>query len=129
MTSVPPESCWAGSRGSWINRRTSLASRARDRAQPGVGAEMACTKRRRYQFARSVIVLTLASSLTAQAPNPFAGRKLYVDPDSNAQRQAETWRRSRPVDSELIARIANQPQANWFGDWITNVRREVNQMV
>ena len=67
--------------------------------------------------------------MSAQAPNPFAGKRLYVDPNSNARRQAETWRRSRPADAALIATIADQPQATWFGDWIANVRREVNQAV
>lgn len=67
--------------------------------------------------------------LVAQAPNPFAGQRLYVDPNSPAQRQAETWRRSSPVDAALIARIANQPTAKWFGSWVRNAQREVNQAV
>ena len=61
--------------------------------------------------------------------DPFAGKRLYVDPDSPAQRQAETWKRSQPADAALIARIANEPVARWFGDWSTNIRREVNQAV
>src|SRR5204863_4209353 len=49
--------------------------------------------------------------------------------DSPARRQAETWKRSKPEDAALIARIANQPAAKWFGDWSTNIQREVNQAV
>ena len=43
--------------------------------------------------------------------------------------RAETWKRSRPTDAALIQQIADQPTARWFGDWITNVGREVNQAV
>lgn len=71
----------------------------------------------------------LALQQTAQAANPFAGKRLYVDPNSPARRQAETWKRSRPVDAALIQQIADQPTAKWFGDWVTNVGREVNQAV
>ena len=62
-----------------------------------------------------------------QAPNPLAGARLYVDPNSPAQRQAETWKRSRPQDAALVQQIADQPVARWFGDWAANIRREVSQ--
>ncbi|HXG55848.1 MAG TPA: glycoside hydrolase family 6 protein [Vicinamibacterales bacterium] len=62
-------------------------------------------------------------------PNPFKGQKLYVDPNSAAKRQAETWKRSRPVDSELIGQIAEKPVARWIGGWGGDIRREVNQAV
>lgn len=61
--------------------------------------------------------------------NPFLGRRLYVDPNSAAKRQAETWRRARPVDAELIAHIADQPVARWLGGWVRDIRREVSQAV
>ena len=61
--------------------------------------------------------------------DPIVGRKLYVDPNSNAQRQAETLRRSRPQDAELIARIASQPAAKWLGGWVGNIAREVDNAV
>lgn len=70
-----------------------------------------------------------AAALDAQQANPFAGTPLYVDPDSPARRQAETWRRSRPADAALMDQIAGRPTARWFGDWIANVGREVNQAV
>jgi endoglucanase len=69
------------------------------------------------------------SQQAAQSANPFAGRRLYVDPNSEAKRQAETWQKSRPQDAALIARIANQPVAKWFGGWARNIQREVNQAV
>lgn len=50
-------------------------------------------------------------------PNPFTGKKLYVDPGTNAARQAEKWRAQRPEDAALIDKIASQPQAEWLGEW------------
>src|ERR1700674_2909194 len=41
---------------------------------------------------------------------------LFVDPNSEAQRQIAEWRRSRPNDAALIGKIAAQPQAIWLLD-------------
>lgn len=104
---------------------------------------MACTDRQPRGIGLRAAFLTLAAvalytfqpdSVTqginaAQAANPFSGKRLYVDPNSNARRQAETWRRSRPADAALMAEMANQPTAKWFGDWVSNIRREVTQAV
>jgi endoglucanase len=60
------------------------------------------------------------------AANPLAGRRLYVDPNSAAQRQAETMRRSRPQDAELLAQIAQRPVARWLGGWVTDIAHEVD---
>jgi endoglucanase len=40
-----------------------------------------------------------------------------VEPMSNARRQAEAWRSSRPQDAAAMDKIASQPSAAWFGDW------------
>ena len=61
--------------------------------------------------------------------NPFAGRRLYVDPNSAAQRQAETLRRSRPQDAALLQMIAKEPTARWLGGWARDVRAEVDAAV
>jgi endoglucanase len=87
---------------------------------------MVCTKRRARGARLRGVLLTFAA---VTASNPFAGARLYVDPHSDAQRQAETWKRSKPDDAALVARIANQPVARWFGGWVGNVRREVAQAV
>jgi endoglucanase len=83
-----------------------------------------------------ILVASAASSLHTtlfeallQAANPFAGRRLYVDPNSAAKRQAETLRRSRPQDAELVARIAEQPVARWLGGWVNDIKREVDNAV
>lgn len=61
--------------------------------------------------------------------NPIAGKRLYVDPNSEAKRQAETLRRSRPQDAALVAQIANQPTAKWLGGWVRDISREVDNAV
>jgi endoglucanase len=70
-----------------------------------------------------------AQQAQAETSNPLSGKRLWVDPNSEAKRQAETWRRSRPADAALIAQIANQPVATWFGGWVADIRREVGQAV
>ena len=85
------------------------------------------TRRRAGRTAALLLVPVLLSG--SAGSNPFKGRRLYVDPNSAAKRQAETWKRSRPVDAARIERIANQPVARWLGGWIGDIRREVNQAV
>jgi len=81
----------------------------------------------RRRIAALLLVPVLLSG--SAGSNPFKGKRLYVDPNSAARRQAETWKRSRPVDAALIQRIAEQPVARWLGGWIGDIRREVNQAV
>src|SRR5688500_8852971 len=61
--------------------------------------------------------------------NPIAGATFWVSPTSNARTQASEWRASRPADAEQMDKIANQPQASWFGDWNSNVESAVNSYV
>jgi endoglucanase len=61
----------------------------------------------------------------SRSPSPLLGAPLYVDPGSNARRQAEQWRQVRPADAAILDRIAAQPQALWFGDWGPDVRADV----
>jgi endoglucanase len=57
--------------------------------------------------------------------NLFSGAKLWVDPVSDARRQADAWRSSRPRDAELMDRIASQPVAKWVGGWSVDIGRDV----
>jgi endoglucanase len=75
-----------------------------------------------------VVVLLGAPPSTTQS-NPFQGRRLWVDPNSPARRQADAWARSRPRDAALMRLIADQPQAIWMGDWLRDVRSEVDARV
>src|SRR3954471_10651266 len=78
---------------------------------------------------QSAGLISPVAPLRAQANNPFAGRKLYVDPNSTAKRQAETLRRSRPQDAALLDQIANRPVARWLGGWVGNIGSEVQSAV
>ena len=77
----------------------------------------------------AITAILLAGLTQGQAGNPLAGKRLYVDPNSTAKRQAETLRRSRPQDAALLMRIANQPIARWLGGWVNDVGREVDAAV
>jgi endoglucanase len=80
--------------------------------------------------ARAVVIIPLAPIYLLQSTrNPFAGKRLYVDPNSSAARQAETLRRSRPQDAALVAQIAHQPVAHWMGGWASDIGREVQSAV
>jgi endoglucanase len=75
-----------------------------------------------------------AAARTPKAPprpgeNPFAGAAFYVDHQSNASRQVENWRATRPGDASAIDKIAGQPKADWFGDWNPNIEQAVDQRV
>ena len=59
-------------------------------------------------------------------PNPFAGARFYVDPNSNAKQQADAWRVTRAEDASAMDRIASQSQADWLGNWIPDVYSHVN---
>lgn len=61
--------------------------------------------------------------------NPFADATAYIAPYSSAKRQAEEWRDSRPADAEQMDKIANAPQADWFGDWSGDIQSAVAQRV
>ena len=51
------------------------------------------------------------------AGDPFAGQQLYADPNSAAAQAAAGMRQSNPHDAAELDKIAQQPQADWFGDW------------
>jgi len=56
---------------------------------------------------------------------PLADARLYIDPDSNARRQADAWRATRPADAAAMDKLAGRPVADWFGDWNGDVRAAV----
>lgn len=67
----------------------------------------------------------------AAAPiaNPLTGRALWVPSWSRARVTANEWRSTRPADAALMDRMAAQPQAQWFGNWNTDVRADVDRVV
>ena len=57
----------------------------------------------------------------ASAPNPFAGQKFYVNPNSNARKTEIEWRATRPADADQMAKIAVNSHARWFNEWAGDV--------
>jgi len=45
----------------------------------------------------------------------------YTNPNSNAKKQAEQWKTSRPLDAAQMEKIYSQPEAKWLGDWNSNI--------
>ena len=101
--------------------------------------------RRRLRGARlaagAAALISASSVCSAPAPevpathvaqprtNPFAGARLYLRPDSPAQRQVEQWRRTRRADAVRLETIASAPHAVWFGDWTPEPRDDVRAVV
>ncbi len=109
---------------------------------PIVRPSVSVAGRRASRIAGVAFALTLQGTLTAAVPpgtaaralqqggaNPLAGKRLYVDPNSTAKREAETLRRSRPQDAALLSQIADQPVARWLGGWVGDIGREVDAAV
>lgn len=61
--------------------------------------------------------------------DPLAGVRWYIDPDSPAARQVQAWKSSDPADAAEIAKIAGQPEADWFGDWSGDITSAVGARV
>jgi endoglucanase len=72
------------------------------------------------------------ASMTAartKGENPFKDAYFVVDPESNARRTADKWRRDRPADAAALDKIANQPAASWMGNWNPQIELEVRRLV
>ena len=61
------------------------------------------------------------TSSPSASPNPFAGEKLYVNPNSNARKTADEWRATRPADADQMEKIAARSQARWFNEWVGDI--------
>jgi len=70
-----------------------------------------------------------AQTVSQALVNLFSGARLYVDPASEAKRQADAWRKTRPADAALMDKIAAQPLAQWVGEWNVDIGRDVADAV
>lgn len=61
----------------------------------------------------------LSNDNSEGSANPLAGKRLYVDPQSNAAKQAASWRTSRPDDAKQMDRLAMLPSSKWYGEKAT----------
>jgi endoglucanase len=64
----------------------------------------------------------VATSSAAQSRNPFAGTNLYAlrpgDAGADAADQLQAWKGSHARESAALGKIASQPWAEWYGDWL-----------
>lgn len=63
-------------------------------------------------------VAALPAGGATYPPNPFGGQRLFVDPQSNAARDAAALSSTDPTTAAALQRIAGRSQADWYGDWI-----------
>jgi endoglucanase len=70
-----------------------------------------------------------ASAERAPGGNPFVGIPLYRAPYSNAENAQRRLEKTNPADAALVAKIAAQPQANWYGGWSGDIRTVVTNYV
>ncbi len=61
--------------------------------------------------------------------NPFSGAKLFVDPNSDAKKQADAWRSSQPQNASFMDKIANQPTTFWMGNWNSDITGDTRRNV
>lgn len=89
-------------------------------ATVGSGFAMSPAAAARWHAQADGAVATIATAL--------AGVRLFADPGSVAQREADALLRSRPDDAALMARIAAQPVATWIGGWVRDVEGDVGRL-
>jgi endoglucanase len=82
-----------------------------------------------FAAAPLIAVSVTSAGASANGANPVAEARLWVDTGSQAHQVASSWARSRPADAALLRRIADAPQAVWYGDWNRNVRNDVASAV
>ena len=84
------------------------------------------------KFGETAVDFTVANTTTPPTPpppstgsSPLAGARFFVDPNSSAAQTASAWRATRPSDAAYMDVLAGRPQADWFGDWNSNVQTAV----
>jgi endoglucanase len=65
----------------------------------------------------------------APAPVSRPSISLYVDPNSNAAKQAAWWNGNDPSDAAAMRVLAAAPTASWFGNWNGDVENDVRGLV
>lgn len=74
-------------------------------------------------------VVSPAVTQVVQSGNPLSGVKFFINPNSNAKRQADLWRSSRPQDAYQMDKIASNPEVTWLGGWSGDVGAAVTEKI
>src|SRR5947209_6753079 len=64
-----------------------------------------------------------AGAAAGPTGNPFAHGRLFVDPHSDAAQEAASWAGTRPAAAAEMRKIASEPWAEWYGDWLADPGR------
>ncbi len=67
---------------------------------------------------------TQQPTVSSNGSNPFSGAKLWMNYNSDARKQANTWRTSRPSDAAQIDKIAQSPDVVWLGGWYSDIYKD-----
>lgn len=95
-------------------------------AQTSVASVAAASpKRQKDAAAASPSPSPSYSPVPVSSSGSLAGVSFYVNPNSNAKRQADQWRASRPADAAQMDKIASSPEAIWLGGWSGDVKSAV----
>jgi len=70
-----------------------------------------------------------SASSSVSGGNPFAGMPVYRAPYSNAENAQRRLEKSDPASAALVAKIAAQPQASWYGGWSGDIKTVVASYV
>lgn len=68
---------------------------------------------------------TLSNTTSSTSNNPFHNARFYSNPYSNAARQILQWQSARPLDAAELKKIASQPDAEWFGNWNSDIESAI----
>lgn len=76
----------------------------------------------------AVVVSPTPTTVTADSSNPLAGKKLYVDPNSQA---AAAVKSASPTNAVLLSKISTSPTAVWLGSWYNEAqtREKVSSVI
>ena len=61
--------------------------------------------------------------------NPFSGAQLYVDPNTDTAQWARSHANSNAYEAQLMDKLAQGAETQWFGNWNDNIKKDVNDFV
>ncbi|MBA3551000.1 hypothetical protein H0W32_02215, partial [Patescibacteria group bacterium] len=67
--------------------------------------------------------------VVSSSGNPFSGAKLWLNPNTDAKKTADSWRSSRPQDASQMDKIATSPDVIWLGGWNHDISGFVKEKV
>ena len=76
------------------------------------------------QFTDPASVIPMTSTSSA-ARSLLIGANLWVNPSSNARITGDAWYNTRQADANMLFKLAAAPQAQWIGNWNSNVQADV----